>query len=248
MATEKPGRVGLARALSKMGFCSRSQAFEIIRSGRVRVNGSVTKNPESPVRFGRDHLEVDGQRVTSVEFVYLAMNKPRGIVTTASDEKGRETVYDCLPEGLPWVGPVGRLDKASEGLLLFTNDSEWGAKILAPETHLAKTYHVQVDRVADHELLAAIVRGVRVDGDRLRAQRVRMIRHGAKNSWIEIVLDEGKNRQIRRILEGLGVEVQRLVRVAIGPLELANLAKGKVRILSLAEKVAVDKAIQRSKA
>jgi 23S rRNA pseudouridine2605 synthase len=182
MATEKLERVGLARALSKLGFCSRSQAFEIIRSGRVCVNGSITKNPESPVRIGRDRFEVDGERVASAEFVYLAINKPRGIVTTASDEKGRETVYDCLPENLPWVGPVGRLDKASEGLLLLTNDFEWGARILAPETHLEKTYHVQVDRVADDELLAAIVRGVRVDGDRLRAQRAGLLRHGAKNS------------------------------------------------------------------
>jgi len=248
MATEKLERVGLARALSKLGFCSRSKAFAIIRSGRVRVNGSITKNPESPVRLGKDRLEVDGEPIVSAEFVYLAMNKPRGIVTTASDEKGRETVYDCLPENLPWVGPVGRLDKASEGLLLLTNDSEWGARILAPETHLEKTYHVQVDRVADDELLAAIVGGVRVDGDCLRAQRARMLRHGAKNSWIEIVLDEGKNRQIRRILEGLGIEVQRLVRVAIGPLELGKSAKGEVRTLSLAEKVAIDKAIQRSKA
>jgi len=248
MATEKLERVGLARALSKLGFCSRSKAFAIIRSGRVRVNGSITKNPESPVRLGKDRLEVDGEPIVSAEFVYLAMNKPRGIVTTASDEKGRETVYDCLPENLPWVGPVGRLDKASEGLLLLTNDSEWGARILAPETHLEKTYHVQVDRVADDELLAAIVGGVRVDGDCLRAQRARMLRHGAKNSWIEIVLDEGKNRQIWRILEGLGIEVQRLVRVAIGPLELGKSAKGEVRTLSLAEKVAIDKAIQRSKA
>jgi 23S rRNA pseudouridine2605 synthase len=247
MATERLERVGLARALSKLGFCSRSKAFAIIRSGRVRVNGSITKNPESPVRLGKDRLEVDGEPIVSAEFVYFAMNKPRGIVTTASDEKGRETVYDCLPENLPWVGPVGRLDKASEGLLLLTNDSEWGARILAPETHLEKTYHVQVDRVADDELLAAIVGGVRVDGDRLQAQGARLLRHGAKNSWIEIVLDEGKNRQIRRILEGLGLEVQRLVRVAIGPLELGKLAKGEVRALSLAEKVAVDKAIQRQK-
>jgi 23S rRNA pseudouridine2605 synthase len=247
MATERLERVGLARALSKLGFCSRSKAFAIIRSGRVRVNGSITKNPESPVRLGKDRLEVDGEPIVSVEFVYFAMNKPRGIVTTASDEKGRETVYDCLPENLPWVGPVGRLDKASEGLLLLTNDSEWGARILAPETHLEKTYHVQVDRVADDELLAAIVGGVRVDGDRLQAQGARLLRHGAKNSWIEIVLDEGKNRQIRRILEGLGLEVQRLVRVAIGPLELGKLAKGEVRALSLAEKVSVDKAIQRQK-
>src|SRR5262249_19007281 len=147
-------RVGLARALSKLGFCSRSKAFEIIRSGRVRVNGSVTKNPESPVRVGRDRLEVDQRRIEGGDFVYLVMNKPSGIVTTASDEKGRETVYACLPRNWPWVAPVGRLDKASEGLLLFTNDSEWAARILAPATHLEKTYHVQIDRVADNAFLA----------------------------------------------------------------------------------------------
>ncbi|HZS97944.1 MAG TPA: pseudouridine synthase [Terriglobales bacterium] len=248
MATEKLRRVGLARALSKLGFCSRSQAFEIIRGGRVRVNGSVTKNPESPVRLGRDRLEVDGEPVASAELVYLAMNKPRGIVTTAADEKGRGTVYECLPENVPWVGPVGRLDKASEGLLLLTNDSEWGAKIIAPETHLEKTYHVQVDRVADDDLLAAIVHGVRVDGDRLHAQRARLLRHGAKNSWIEIVLDEGKNRQLRRLLKAFGVEVLRLVRVAIGPFELGKLPKGEVRALTMEERVAIDKAIRRSKA
>src|SRR5215468_11905101 len=171
-------RVGLARALSKLGFCSRSKAFEIIRSGRVRVNGSVTKNPESPVRLGRDRVEVDGERIESAALVYVAMNKPRGVVTTASDEKGRETVYDCLPKNLPWVGPVGRLDKASEGLLLLTNDSEWGARILAPEMHLGKTYHVQIDRVADDALPGAIRRGTRVDGELLRAQSARLLRHG----------------------------------------------------------------------
>jgi len=242
---EKIVHIGLARALSKLGFCSRSKAFGIICSGRVRVNGSVTRNPESPVRIGRDRLEVDGEQVQSAALVYLVMNKPRGTVTTASDEKGRETVYDCLPKNLPWLAPVGRLDKASEGLLLLTNDSEWGAKILAPETHLEKTYHVQIDRARDDAMLAAIGRGLRVDGELLSVQSAKTLRMGEKNSWIEIVLDEGKNRHIRRLLGALDVEVLRLLRVRIGSLELGALKKGEVRELSSEEKNALDKEMSR---
>jgi len=234
-------RVGLARALSKLGFCSRSKAFEIIRSGRVRVNGALTKNPESPVRLGRDRVEIGGKRIEAAALRYVAMNKPRGVVTTASDEKGRETVYDLLPKNLPWIGPVGRLDKASEGLLLLTNDSEWSARILAPETHLGKTYHVRIDRIADEAMLTAIRGGVLVDDELLKAQSAAIIRQGEKNSWIEIVLDEGKNRQIRRLLAGLGVGVLRLLRVKIGSLQLGKLRKGEVRELSTEEKDALDK-------
>lgn len=162
-------------------------------------------------------------------------------MTTASDEKGRDTVYACLPPDTPWVAPVGRLDKASEGLLLLTNDSEWGARIAAPQTRLDKTYHVQVGTSAGPPLLAALVKGVRTDGDELlRAKRVRILRGGQKNTWLEIVLDEGRNRHIRRMLEGLGVEVLRLVRVAIGPLALGDLPKGAVRELTREEKRALD--------
>ena len=149
-------QVGLARALSKLGYCSRSKAAELIRAGRVQLNGATRKNPETPVRLQRDRIEVDGSAVNAKSKIYLMLNKPRGVVTTASDEKGRETVYSCLGEGLPWIGPVGRLDKASEGLLLLTNDSEWASRISDPNTHLDKTYHVQVDVVADEKLAAAI--------------------------------------------------------------------------------------------
>ena len=147
-------KTGLARALSKLGYCSRSRAAELIRAGRVTLNGRVRRDPETPVSGKHDQIAVDGKVVEPQAKIYLMLNKPRGVVTTASDEKGRETVYAGLdaklaakkglpPTNLPWVAPVGRLDKASEGLLLLTNDSEWGARITAPETHLDKTYHVQ---------------------------------------------------------------------------------------------------------
>ncbi len=179
--------------------------------------------------------------------MYLLMNKPRAIVTTASDERDRETVYSLLEKSgkpLPWVAPVGRLDKASEGLLLLTNDSEWGARITAPESHLEKIYHVQIDTLVDGKLIQALANGVDSDGELLRARRTSVLRSGEKNCWIEIILDEGKNRQIRRMLQALGVEVLRLVRVAIGPLSLGKLAKGAFRALTDEEKRMLDRALR----
>ena len=241
-------KIGLARALSKSGYCSRSQAAGLIRAGRVQLNGSVRRDPETRVQWERDLILVDGRGIESPESIYLMMNKPRGLVTTAADEKGRETVYSVLEKagpGLPWVAPVGRLDKASEGLLLMTNDSEWGARVAAPETHLEKTYHVQIGGLADERLLASLTRGVESDGERLRVRRARLLRSGEKNCWLEIVLDEGKNRQIRRMLSAVGIEVLRLMRVAIGPLELGMLAKGAYRRLTAEEKRALDRALGR---
>jgi 23S rRNA pseudouridine2605 synthase len=237
----------LARALSKLGYCSRSRAGDLICSGRVQLNGRVQRDPETPVRLEKDRLLVDGESVEPQKKIYLMMNKPRMVVTTASDEKGRQTVYSLLEKSgkpLPWVAPVGRLDRASEGLLLLTNDSEWGARITAPETHLDKTYHVQIDKVADGGLIDALVNGVESDGDLLRARRASVLRSGEKNCWIEIILEEGKNRQIRRMLQALGVEVLRLVRVAIGPLSLGKLAKGAFRALNDEEKRMLDRALR----
>ncbi len=239
--------IGLARALSKLGYCSRSQAGELIRAGRVRLNGSVRRDPETPTRLEQDRIAVDGHALDTQAKIYLMMNKPRGSVTTASDEKGRETVYGVMQragKSLPWVAPVGRLDKASEGLLLLTNDSEWGARIAVPETHLEKTYHVQIGKVVDENFTQAMVNGIKsAEGDFLRAAQARLLRAGQKNCWLEIVLDEGKNRQIRRMLEALGIEVLRLMRVAIGPLQLGKLAKGDFRPLSAEEKQALDRAM-----
>jgi 23S rRNA pseudouridine2605 synthase len=237
-------KVGLARAISKLGYCSRSRAAELIAAGRVKWNGTVRRDPETPVHLEKDRIEIDGQPIARIPKIYLALNKPRGVVTTAADEKGRETVYSLLPENLPWLAPVGRLDKASEGLLLLTNDSEWAAHITAPETHLDKTYHVQINSIADETLLTALRNGIRVnDGEFLRAKNARMLRQGKHNSWLEIILDEGKNRQIRRMLEHLKIEVLRLVRVAIGPVTLGDLPKGAPRALSPEEKQALDRAM-----
>jgi 23S rRNA pseudouridine2605 synthase len=226
-------RVGLARALSKLGYCSRSQAVELIRAGRVRLNGVTRRDPEASSCMGRDRIDVDLQPVTNAKKIYLMLNKPRGIVTTASDEKGRDTIYSCLKDDLPWLAPVGRLDKASEGLLLLTNDSEWGARIADPESHLPKAYHVQVSTAADSTLTEELTKGVLVEGiGVMRGKSANILRQGQRNSWLAIVLEEGKNRQIRRMLETLGIKVLRLVRVAIGPLELGELAKGAYRRLT----------------
>jgi 23S rRNA pseudouridine2605 synthase len=226
-----------------MGYCSRAQAVVIIRRGRVRLNGVVRRDPEWPVHLGKDRIAIGDASVAPAAFQYWMMNKPRSLVTTASDEKGRATIYSLIDPALPWLAPVGRLDKASEGLLLLTNDSEWGQRVLDPATHLEKTYHVQVGALADEALLAQLRSGVVEGGERLRAQRVKHLRSGAKNCWLEITLDEGKNRQIRRMLAACGVEVLRLVRVAIGPLTLGDLAKGAVRELTADEKCALDRAL-----
>ena len=249
-------RIGLARALSKLGYCSRSQGAALIRTGQVRLNGTVRFDPETPVRLEHDRILVGDQPVEPQKRVYLMMNKPRGVVTTASDEQGRDTIYAVLTTAKhagresdlpPWVAPVGRLDKASEGLLLLTNDSEWAARIAAPETHLEKTYHVQIAAVADEAFVSALVRGVPAEGGEvLRAKRARLLRSGQKNCWLEIVLDEGKNRQIRRMMEALRAEVLRLVRVAIGPLQLGKLAKRNYRPLTREEKRLLDRAADTS--
>ena len=246
-STKKSRRVGLARALSKLGYCSRSVAFDLIRAGKVSLNGNIQRDAESPVHMEEDRLEVDGHAIVAKSKLYLMLNKPRGVVTTASDEKDRRTVYAYLPHDIPWVAPVGRLDQASEGLLLLTNDSEWAARVLAPETHLDKTYHVQIAAVAQAELLESIRNGVKTpEGDFLRVKSVSALRGGKRNTWLEIVLDEGKNRHIRRMLAEFGIEVSRLIRISIGPLSLGNLSKGSCRSLTRGEIQALDRTMNRN--
>jgi 23S rRNA pseudouridine2605 synthase len=231
----------VARVISKMGLASRTTAAAWVRAGRVQVNGCAVLNPDFPVYQGVDRVTIDGVAADAAVRVVLMLNKPRGLVTTASDEKGRATVYQCLEgAGLPWLAPIGRLDKASEGLLLFSNDPAWAARVSDPSTGPEKTYHVHIAQQPTQGLLRQLEQGVEIDGERLRARVARTLRTGARHAWLEIVLDEGRNRQIRRLLEACGVAVLRLVRVRIGSLALGELPKGKWRELSEREITALS--------
>lgn len=232
----EPGTVSVPRALSKLGYCSRAQGQRLVEAGKVRVNGTIVRDASLRVRPERDLIEVDGTTVARVEHVYVMLNKPRGLVTTTADPQRRATIYECLTEArLPFVAPVGRLDKASEGLLLLTNDSRWSARLLDPASHVDKTYHVQVRGTELGTVAERVVAGLveRATGERLEVKAISVLRTGSRSTaWFEVVLDEGKNRQLRRIFAELGVEVLRLVRVAIGPLVLGGLAKGAWRRLT----------------
>lgn len=229
--------VGLARALSKLGYCSRSRGSALILEGRVRVNGRICSDPEAPCLIGKDRIQIDAETLQSAAKVYLMLNKPRGLVTSRSDEHGRDTVYQCFEgKNLPWISPVGRLDKASEGLILFTNDTLWADRILSPKSQLDKVYHIQIDCLADPDLCERLLHGIAAsNGDFLSAKRATILRQGTRNSWLEIVIDEGKNRHIRRLLEACGVQVLRLVRIAIGRLALGEVPKGHFRHLTANE-------------
>ena len=208
-----------------------------MRDGRVRVNGRRVTDSGTRVVPESDAISLDDTVAQAAARTYVMLNKPRGLVTTRSDPRGRATVYDALTDvSLPFLGPVGRLDQASEGLLLFSNDTQWANAIASADAMVRKTYHVQIDRVPDDALLAALRHGVTdATGDTLTAVRVDTLRAGERYGWLLIELDEGKNRQIRRMLEAYEVQVLRLVRVAVGALELGSLAKGAWRHLTPGE-------------
>lgn len=230
-------RHGLARVLSKAGLCSRTEAARWIAAGRVSVDGRIVRDAEFPIQAGHQQVRVDGQALGAAPRIYLMLNKPRGLVTTVQDEQGRDTVYRCFDgAGLPWLAPVGRLDKASEGLLLFSNDPQWAAALMDPATGPDKTYHVQVDGIPDATMLAAFRAGIEDDGEFLAARAVTLLRSGEKTAWLEVTLDEGRNRHIRRLLAAFDLQVLRLVRIGIGGLLLGDLPKGQWRMLQMEDR------------
>lgn len=225
----------LDRALSRLGAGSRAQAREWIEAGRVRVNGRVLRNPDAWIDPRTDRVALDGREVRTVKRVYLALHKPKGYLTTRTDPQGRATVYDLLGELAAWVAPVGRLDRDTTGLLLFTNDSDLADRITDPQHHLPKTYRVTTRGALGEEELERLAGGVELEDGPTKPAHVRRLEPTGRNARIELVLREGRNRQVRRMLAALGHKVVALERVSIGPVRLAGLAPGQFRPLTRAE-------------
>ncbi len=231
----EPRRRGLERILSKFGVCSRAEARNLIRRGRVRVNGAVIVDPEAWFDPERDEIALDGRSVRASKKLYYALHKPRGYITTRADPGGRLTVYELLGAIGAWVVPVGRLDLDTSGLLLFTNDTHFADLVSSPNSHVPKTYRVECSPRLDDEALARLARGVTLSDGPTRPAVVRDHAFRGPRSRFEITITEGRNRQVRRMVKEVGAKVEKLVRVSIGPLALGDLASGAVRPLADSE-------------
>jgi 23S rRNA pseudouridine2605 synthase len=240
-----PGALSLARALSKFGVASRAEAARLVAEGRVRVDGRVEVDPARWILPHRSEVRVDGAVVSdAAPRVVIALHKPTGLVTTRVDPGGRPTVYDALGDLGRWVFPVGRLDRDTSGLLILSNDHRLGERLTSPDAHAPKTYHVRVQGMPDTQALRVLREGVPLEDGETRPARVRVLgtpraAEGAEASaeptpWLEIVLTEGRNRQVRRMCAAVGHPVKALVRVSIGRLSLdeLGLAPGEWRELS----------------
>jgi 23S rRNA pseudouridine2605 synthase len=230
--------ISLAQALSKLRVCSRREAVRWIRDGRVAVGSRIVVDPTARVRPAHDRIDIDGTRIfTPRERIVVALHKPTGFVTTRVDTRGRPTVYDLLTGLDAWVFPVGRLDRDSSGLLILTNDHSLSANLTDPAHGTPKVYHVRVKGIPSHEALRCLRSGMTLrDGTATRPASARLLgitRDG--QGWIEIVLREGKKRQIRRMCAMVGHDVLALTRVGVGELSLGSLAAGAWRRLTGAE-------------
>ena len=226
----------LDRVLSRFGVASRTESRQAILDGRLKVNGQVVRDPDRWVHTGENVFHLDGKRLRRARRIYLLFYKPKGVITSHGDPSNRETIYDYLDANLAWVSPVGRLDKDTSGLLLLTNDTEFANFITSPESLVPKTYLVKLNALIDEDTLKRLAAGVEMKrGDFAMPGSVRRIEDRGKYSWLEIVLTEGKNREVRRLLEAVGFTVLKLVRTKIGALTLAGLEVGKWRILTAKE-------------
>lgn len=234
--------MSLPRALSKLGACSRSQAFAVIASGRVTVNGTQAKDPTARVDLSVAQVSVDGVSYedTRVPMV-LALHKPPGYVTTRSDPQGRPTVYDLIPKFDRFLFPVGRLDRDTSGLLIFTDDHRLGERLTSPDHEAPKTYHVCVNRSPGAQELDALRTGLDIGrGEFTRPAKVEVLGNTPNGVWLELTLREGRNRQIRRMCAAVSLDVLALVRVRIGSFDLGDLPSGEWRKLTAAEVRSLD--------
>ncbi|MFV1877144.1 pseudouridine synthase [Nioella sp.] len=228
MSTNTPEGDRIAKVLSRAGIASRREAERMIEAGRVTVNGKKIDSPALNVTPA-DKITVDGKEVGEPDRPRLWLyHKPQGLVTTTSDEKGRETVFDKLPEGMPRVMSVGRLDLNSEGLLLLTNDGGVKRKLELPSTGWLRKYRVRVKGTPKDEDLAPLRKGVTIEGERFQPMDVTLDRQQGANAWLTVGLREGKNREIRRAMGEVGLDVNRLIRVSYGPFRLNELKPGEV--------------------
>lgn len=234
----------LDRVLSKSGACSRTEARSWIGRGRVKVNGKVIQTPDHWVDPDRDRVTIDGKPLAKAERRYILLYKPKGYLTTYRDPQQRPTVYDLIPGLGQFVGTVGRLDLDTSGLLLLTNDSDLAEAMTNPERHIPKTYLLKASGLLSDDQLTQLSKGVELDDGPTRAAGVRRVRDSAKYTFLELTITEGRNRQVRRMLEAINSRVLKLVRVRLGPLTLEGLQIGQWRELTKAEVSALKKLSQ----
>lgn len=228
MTDDTPKGDRIAKVLARAGIASRREAERMIEAGQVSVNGKVITSPALNVTAA-DRIVANGKPVGAPEASRLWLyHKPTGLVTSASDEKGRRTVFDSLPGDMPRVMSVGRLDLNSEGLLLLTNDGGIKRKLELPSTGWLRKYRVRVKGAPDEAALEKMRKGLTVDGERFQGMEVSLDRAQGANAWLTVGLREGKNREIRRAMEAVGMTVNRLIRVSYGPFQLGNLKAGEV--------------------